>query len=83
MTNCKTYNLTPLDFRTKHTLLGQRENKIGTPFKTYDNEKRAVGNPLQASFLQKHGYFDNNVETGKNAGLQRYRYQQAERDNVQ
>ena len=34
--------------RTKHTLLGQRENMIGTPFKTYDNEKRAVGNNKQA-----------------------------------
>ena len=36
------------DFRTKHTLLGQIENMIGTPFKTYDNEKRAVGNNKQA-----------------------------------
>jgi hypothetical protein len=33
-----------MTFRTKHTLLGQRENMIGTPFKTYDNETRAVGN---------------------------------------
>ena len=45
----------------KHTLLGQRENKTGTPFKTYDNEKRAVGNPLQTQFCHK-AHLDKYVE---------------------
>jgi len=39
------YKFYPLTFpnshrETKHTLLGQIENMTGTPFKTYDNEKR-------------------------------------------
>ena len=61
MTNSKTYNLIPLDFRKKHTLLGQRENKIGTPFKTYDFETRAVGNNKQKQNAEK-AYLDTKVE---------------------
>ena len=52
MTNRKTkYKFHPLTFpnshrETKHTLLVQKVNMIGTPLKTYDNETRAVGKQI-------------------------------------